>query len=83
MKTITKPQQWQARQVTCKDAIASCRAVLEVDFSDLKRIHHPGTEIQREPDWDEVFVICPECGNKVRVNDVPQWQVARIPEERP
>lgn len=81
MKTITKPQQWAPRQVTCKDTANSCHAVLGIEFADLKRMHHPGMDSQREPDWDEVFVTCQECSSKVRVDDVPQWLVTRIPEE--
>lgn len=77
MKVVKKPEEWKGRQVTC-DPSGGCGAVLEVDFADLCATRHPGNGDQREPDWTEVYVTCPECSRRIPIRDVPTWQQERI-----
>lgn len=72
MKVVKQPETWEPRQVTC-----TCRAVLEVEFRDLRREHYDGD--QRDPPWDKVYVVCPVSSHEIRVNDVPEWMIPRIP----
>jgi hypothetical protein len=77
MKVIKEPTTWQSKQVTC-----SCGAVLEVEFTDLKRERIPGDPRDQTPDWDKVFVTCPVSNHEIRINDVPEWMISRIPTKR-
>lgn len=73
MKVIKTPEVWQ---VTC-----DCGAVLEIDFSDLRRQHYDADpRDQREAAWDKVYVTCPVSNHEIRFKDVPEWMVSRIPD---
>lgn len=75
MKVIKTPETWQSKQVTC-----DCGAVLEVEFSDLRRTHYDGDpRDQREQAWDKVYVTCPVSNHEIRIKDVPEWMISRIP----
>jgi Zn finger protein HypA/HybF involved in hydrogenase expression len=73
MKVKQPAPTFQPRDVTC----STCKAVLEVEFSDLRRKHWDGD--QREPAYDEVSVICPECHALIRIDPVPAHLIPRIP----
>lgn len=84
MKVLKKAQDWAAQQVTCQGSAQSCGAVLEVEFSDLKRIHHEGTRgdpREHTAPWDEVFVTCPECERTIDIVGIPPHLVQRIPDQ--
>ena len=72
MKVIKAPEVWQAKQVTC-----GCGAVIEIEFSDLRRTHYDGDA--REPPYDKIYVMCPVSNHEIRIKDVPEWLVNRIP----
>jgi hypothetical protein len=80
MKVLKKPATWETRQVACQGSKESCGAVLEIEFSDLRRTHYDGT--QQEQAWDQIFVTCPECGRTIDVRDIPQHLVQKIPDRR-
>jgi Zn finger protein HypA/HybF involved in hydrogenase expression len=72
MKVKQPAPTFTTREVTC-----ACKAVLEIDFSDLRRKHWDGD--QREPAYDEVSVTCPECQSVIRIDNVPAHLIPRIP----
>lgn len=80
MKILKKAPTWEPRQVTCQGGERSCGTVLEIEFSDLQRIHHEGDpRDQREQSWDQIFVTCPECRRTIDVRGVPQHLVEKVP----
>jgi hypothetical protein len=55
---------------------------MEVEFEDLRRIHHEAGHDQRDPAWDQVFVTCMGCKLMIDIRGVPAHLVARIPDAR-
>jgi hypothetical protein len=78
MKVVKAPEEWKNRQVTCSGATNGCGTVMEVEFSDLKAIQHNGDQREQTSGWVEVYVVCPTCSRHLRIQDVPQWQQAKI-----
>jgi hypothetical protein len=74
MKIVKPPPTWAGKQVTCP-----CGAVLEIEFTDLRRERMPGDQRDQVPDWDKVSVTCPASNHEIRINDVPEWLISRIP----
>lgn len=80
MKIIKKAPVFEAQTVRCAGNVRSCGTEVEIEFSDLKRIYHEGDpRDQREQSWDEIFVECPECGQRIGVEGLAPYLAVRVP----
>jgi hypothetical protein len=69
VKVIEAPSDCWDKQVSCSE----CRAKLEIELSDLKRIY--GFDQRDDSSWDYVTFVCPCCGR----GNSPKGLIERIP----